>query len=91
MSGPTDTRTATGGGHSRLGRKATEASSSAARYNFEGVGKFCVLSAFFQEPAGSFLSGLMAEKSGLRTTLLAGRPQGNESYREGVRIILAAN
>lgn len=50
-----------------------------------------MLSAYFQEePAGSFLSGLIAEKPGLRTTLLAGKPQGNESYREGVRIILAA-
>lgn len=34
-------------------------------------------------------SQLIAEKPELRSTLLAGRPQGNESYREGVRIILA--
>lgn len=53
-------------------------------------GELCVFSANFQEPAGSSLPGLTAEKTGPRTTLLAGRPQGNESYRAGVRSILAA-
>lgn len=74
----------------REGRQATEASSQAAGYSFGGVGKLWVFSACFQEPAGSFLSGHSAEKAGLRTTLLAGRPQGNESYRADVRIILSA-
>lgn len=90
LSGPTDARTAIGGGHIRQGGEATEIGSWAAGHSFEGVGELCVFSANFQEPAGSSLPGLTAEKTGLRTTLLAGRPQGNESYRAGVRSILAA-
>lgn len=46
---------------------------------------------YLQEPADSSLSGLIAEKPGLRTAFLAGRPQGNESYRQGVRITVAAS
>lgn len=45
----------------------------------------------FQEPADSSLSGLIAEEPGPRTEFLAGRPQGNESYRDGVGIIAAAS
>lgn len=69
----------------REGRLAGR-SSWAARRKSEGVGKkhWCSQS-IFQEPAGSSLSGLIAQKPGPRTEFLAGRPQGNESYREGVR------
>lgn len=66
----------------REGRLAV-GSSWAARCKSEGVGKLCVLSVYFQEPADSSLSGLIVEKPGPRTAFLAGRPQGNESYREG--------
>lgn len=49
------------------------------------------LSVCFQEPADSSLSRLIAEKPGPRTAFLARRPQGNESYREDVRKIVAAS
>lgn len=48
------------------------------------MGKLGVLSVYFQEPADSFFSGLIAEKPGPRTTFLAGRPEGKESYRKGL-------
>lgn len=38
--------------------------------SFEGMRKLCVFSACIQVPASSFLSGLIAEKAGLRTSLL---------------------
>lgn len=72
------------------GRLAEE-SSWTARCKSEGVGKLWVLSVYFQEPTDSSLSGLIAEKPDPRTKFLAGRPQGNESYRKGVRIIVAAS
>lgn len=62
-----------------------EGSSWAARRKSEGVGKRWVLSVYFQKPADSSLSGLIAEEPGPKTEFLAGRPQGNESYREGVK------
>lgn len=68
------------------GRLAEE-SSWAARRKAEGV----VLSVYFQESTDSSLSGLIAEKPGPKTKFLAGRPQGNESYRKGVRIIVAVS
>lgn len=59
--------------------------------NLKVSGKLWVLSVYFQEPADSSLSGLIAEEPGPRTEFPAGRPQGNESYRDGVRIIAAAS
>lgn len=91
LPGPPDARTAIGTGHSGLGREASAESSWVARRKSEAVGKLWVLLVYFQEPADSSLSGLIAEEPGPRTELLAGRPQGNESYRDGVRIIVAAS